>query len=79
MAKAKKPATKKKLKIDAGKFYRLRCGIKARVYATENIACDNIHGAICYNDGWDITVWHKNGRYYRFGISDKDIVAEWEE
>ena len=64
--------------IEAGKFYKLRNGLKARIYATDANNTYPIHGAY-FADQWLLTQWRGDGRSrYQGGISGEyDIISEW--
>lgn len=68
------------MKIEAGKEYRTRKGLKARIYATDGITRYPIHGATLDAAGWTSTTWTETGDY-QHGISSNpcDLVAEWSD
>ena len=66
--------------IEVGKYYKLKDGRKARVYATDGYYGKQIHGAIYYfNDGWSFAIWDEQGKFHRTCDSQLDIVSEWVE
>lgn len=75
---------KKDLKIEAGKFYKLRNGFKAFVYRT---GCEDdaytIHGYVIRTDKGDkeeVASWTDAGNFYSDVSKDEfDIVLEWTE
>ena len=72
------------LTIEAGKFYKTRKGLKARIYATDGFvggadSTERIHGAIDECGDWRIWSWRANGISFTRGESEFDIVAEWTE
>ena len=69
-------------KIEVGKFYKTRCGMKARIYAIDGGAVkNNIHGATFDSEyaSWDQCSWGPNGRHLLSGKHELDLVSEWED
>lgn len=71
-----------RLEIEVGKFYRLRNGLKARIYAVDGGGSYKIHGAVFDASSpklWWINIWRASGRQdsqnYEHG---QDIVSEWD-
>lgn len=71
----------KKLKIEAGKFYRTRDGRKARIYRTDvNNHRHSIHGYITAPDGVECSsCWYGDGRYFDTWEHSDDLIEEWQE
>ena len=69
------------MKIEAGKYYRLRDGHKFRCYATNGCGTHPVHGATDMRDGsWCMTLLTLDGRYnFNGGECGLDIVAEWRD
>lgn len=72
------------IKIEVGKFYVTRLGLKAKIYCTDtgDKYGNNIHGAILREeDSWETATWDKDGAYSKGGIkiSGNDIFGEWRE
>lgn len=66
------------MKIEVGKKYRLRNGLKARIYALDGRdSGEEVHGAILFKDGWNMANWHENGRKFKDAEDSYDIVSEW--
>lgn len=65
------------MKIEVGKFYRTKCGNKARIYSLEAGRKDNphVHGARFANDQWVQDWWNLNGT--KICAPDNEIVGEW--
>ncbi len=69
-----------KLIIEVGKFYKTRNGMKIRIYAVDGYYKYPIHGAILWDEDWEVESWDKDGLYYgRERECKLDIVSEWEE
>lgn len=67
------------MKIEPGKFFKLRNGQKARIYAVDVGREKIIHGAYCDDNGF-MLAWYSDGRTDRDGIDSVwDIVSEWVE
>lgn len=70
----------KKLKIEAGKFYRTRDGRKAGIYRTDAKGKRPIHGYIVDSEE-NAFCWYKGG--YSFSNRDvkyeNDLISEWQE
>lgn len=70
------------MKIEPNRFYKTRCGLKARIYAVDGTqihSYENIHGAVFAMDGWFSKTWCKDGSY---GASEEglyDLISEWGE
>ena len=64
------------LKLEAGKFYRTRMGIKAKLMG---LMGDQWFGAIISGgDLWLARQWHKSGEYDPVaGKCSMDLIAEW--
>lgn len=62
------------MKIEAGKYYRTRCGQKAIIYAVDVEGNQPIHGAILGDDGWSVADWGFEGFH---PVSDHNLVDEW--
>lgn len=67
------------MKIEAGKFYRLRDGLKARIYATDGARQCPIHGSYFSEGQWHQGIWDASGAYSSSITSSLDIVSEWRE
>lgn len=72
------------LRIEAGKFYRTRNGLKAHVMAHNHgpsrgndkwIGVVKAHGGV-----WEVETWAEDGSYFADRACDStiDLVAEWE-
>lgn len=70
---------KKQLKIEVGKFYKIRSGEKVRIYATDGGDERPIHGAIFEDNEWIMHGWRDSGIQHVGLESGFDIVSEWEE
>lgn len=68
------------MKIEAGKLYRTRNGMKVRIYATDVDGELPIHGAFYYpeNSLWEVNAWRENGIDGDYE-PDFDIIGEWKE
>ena len=70
------------MKIEKGKFYKTRGGLKVEIYKTDVTGgAGTIHGAILSKDGSsNVDSWTDDGTNF-FGDDDEllDIVSEWEE
>lgn len=69
------------MKIEAGKFYKTRYGMKVRVYATDGAHTFPIHGAVYlkYEDKWESHIWKESGAFDGETPNDYDIVSEWDD
>ena len=71
------------MKIEAGKFYKLRCDKKAEVYKVFDVKQVNkyaIHGAVCKSPtSWESETWTLECSYYPGDVGPYDIVSEWVE
>lgn len=68
------------LKIETGKFYRLRNGMKYRCYAVDGGGSHPIHGAVFFDGEWYTRVHHATGALFDNGDeSESDIIAEWHD
>ncbi len=68
------------LVIEVGKYYKTRDGHKIRIYAIDGHSHYSIHGAVLWDDGWEVIGWTQEGFYYwEEGESGVDIVSEWTE
>lgn len=66
------------MKIEAGKFYKLRNGAKMRCYATDGGSDKNsIHGAFLRNGIWVADAWPAGGEYENPENSQYSITSEW--
>ena len=76
-----KGKTMDNLKIEVGKFYKSRNGMKVKIYSTEgNHFNYPIHGAILWDGGWEVEQWTKEGFYLQLEKDcGLDIVSEWVE
>lgn len=70
----------KKLKIEAGKFYRTRDGRKAGIYRTDvNNRRHSIHGYIVNPDGGEYSsCWYGDGRFFNTWQHSDDLIEEWQ-
>ena len=70
----------KKLKIEAGKFYRTRDGKKAGIYRTDaNHPEDSIHGYVISSDGAEHSIsWHGDGKYISREEHGADLIEKWQ-
>lgn len=67
------------MKIEKGRFYKLRNGEKAEIYAVNRKGAYCIHGTICIDDIDDeVRTWREDGQYSNLEHS-RDIVSEWVE
>src|SRR5690606_41165078 len=68
------------MKIEVGKLYRTRNGMKVRIYATDVEGELPIHGAFyCpVNNLWEVSAWREYGIDCDYE-SDFDIIGEWKE
>ena len=64
-----------KLKIEAGKMYRTRCGCLVRIYATDARGTYPVHGAYFHNRRWQEAAWKTNGSFADCGEYSLDIVS----
>ena len=68
------------MKIEPNKFYKTRCGLKARIYAVDGAGTSFVHGAVFYLDsGWYPQSWQDDGSYSRTRYSNLDLIEEWIE
>ncbi len=68
------------MKIEVGKFYKLRNGEKAKIYSISGNVCNFIHGAVLVDGLWDKESWEQDGTYcVDFDLSSYDIISEWTE
>lgn len=52
-------------KFKAGETYRTRNQSIARIYATDGLKGQEIHGATnSETDGWNVATWSEDGRYF---------------
>lgn len=58
-----------KNKFKEGEFYQTRNGSVARVYSTEGIKNQEIHGSLKEGDGWESQTWNKDGLFLCDGSS----------
>lgn len=66
------------MKIEVGKFYKTRKGLKVRLYAVDQGGEFPNHGATLESGIWNSQTWAANNMYYVDGeTSDYDIVAPW--
>ena len=64
--------------IEAGKFYTIRNGQKARVYATDGKPPYIIHGAILSSGNWKSNLWSDGGfNYSSKDETQADIIGPW--
>lgn len=63
--------------IEPNKFYRIRSGKKARIYAIDGAGERPVHGA--YEDlcGWYVNNWSEHGVFANGMESDLDLIADW--
>jgi hypothetical protein len=47
--------------IDINKKYRTRCGREVRLYATDGIEGEEVHGSVKQSYGWHAETWPLNG------------------
>src|SRR5690606_41479402 len=68
------------MKIEVGKLYRTRNGMKVRIYATDIEGELPIHGAVYYpeHNFWDTNAWREDGIDGDYQ-PDFDIIGEWKE
>lgn len=67
------------LKIEKGKYYRTRNGLKVEIYSTNNYGLYPIHGRIFESNLNTSCIWNKNGFVAnKIIVSQFDIVADWE-
>lgn len=64
------------LKIEAGKYYRLRNGERVCVAATNKPGAHKIVG---WSDQGDLYVWQPSGVFLNGGAGLTDIISEWVE
>ncbi len=71
----------KKLKIEAGKFYKTRDGRKAGIYRTDvNHPLYSIHGYVIAPDGIEYSrCWHSDGKYMSVGGNEENLISEWQD
>lgn len=67
------------LKIEPGRFYRLRNGRKMRCYAIDGCRDLSIHGATKVDEGWKLGSWYSDGKAVKYSVSTADIISEWED
>lgn len=68
------------MKIEVGKFYKTRDGMKARIYSLDGEGEYPIHGALLiYDKGWHIISWLESGRQFQNSSDRSDLVSEWVE
>lgn len=66
------------MKIEVGKYYRTENGDKARIYATDGVLNNKIHGAVLQSDGrWVIMWWSEDGKCTH--NPSFALIAEWME
>ena len=63
-------------KIEIGKFYKTRHGVKVRIY---HVGETCIHGAWFDGEAWKAVGWNTSGNIYPSAFSVLDIVEEWKE
>ena len=51
--------------IDINKKYRTRDGREVRIYATDGVGDQAVHGAILDDTEWLVYAWYKDGEYSR--------------
>ena len=51
--------------IDINKKYRTRDGREVRIYATDGMDNQSIHGAVKNNNGWILHAWYSDGVHAR--------------
>ena len=66
------------MKIEAGKSYRTRDGLKATIYRTDACGQHKIHGYIEVNNTDYLCGWFQSGSRHS-GISEDDLIAPWVE
>jgi len=59
--------------FEAGKEYKTRGGMRARVYATDGKGVDTIHGAV-FDGGWVYNTWRPDGRWTTTMGNDEDLM-----
>jgi hypothetical protein len=69
----------KQLKIEVGKFYKLRNGRKAVVSKINKGGDFPVYGTIFWSEAESDYSWTINGRYSKHHLSHLDIVSEWED
>ncbi|HQT82056.1 MAG TPA: hypothetical protein PLQ34_07750 [Ferrovaceae bacterium] len=70
----------KELRLEAGKFYKMSNGEKARIYATDGSVPYKIHGAIQKaKEEWVVLSWTDTGKCYLAIETTHDIIGEWED
>ena len=67
------------MKIEVGKFYRIRAGRKARIYAIDCGGHWPIHGAVLYDGFWEACEWLNNGERFNCIDSELSLISEWTE
>lgn len=68
------------MKIEVGKFYKMRDERKVRIYCTDGDARSGVHGAFYNGRGWFAWTWTKEGiSDSSTGKSNYDIISEWVE
>ena len=71
------------MKIEVGKFYKTRDGLKVRIYSTDGLGTFCIHGAVYIAHeieplwGWESSEWDQSGK--SIYASKVDIISEWNE
>ena len=70
------------MKVEAGKFYTTRNGLKVRIYYTDGEGKYPVHGSILVGGKWrmEIWTWTLGGDYgCGYANSDYSLVSEWKE
>ena len=67
--------------IEIGKFYKTRCGLMVRIYATDGGGERSIHGAYRDSQGnWRENSWTTMGHSFTLSTNQPwDIISEWIE
>jgi len=68
------------MKIEKGKFYRTRGGVKAEIYSTDNPKPYPIHGRLFSQKANSVLSWTQEGKYDNSHCEcGVDIIAEWKD
>lgn len=67
------------MKIEKGKFYRTRGGLKVEIYSTDNPGSHPIHGRIFRDSNPLLMTWMLDGKPVQYLCHAYDLISEWND